>query len=81
MANSKQATKRNRQRETANVRNRLFLGSMRTSVRKARDAVDSKSKDAPDLVKFALSRIDRAVSRGVVKRRTGSRLISRLATR
>jgi len=81
MANIKQAAKRNRQRERARIGNRLILGSMRTAVRKARAAVDAGEENAAGLVKFAASRIDRAVSRGAVKRRTGSRLISRLVSR
>lgn len=81
MANIKQAQKRNRQRERARVRNRIVLGSMRTAVKKARTAVDTGENNASELVKFASSRIDKAVSRGALNRRAGSRLISRLATR
>jgi small subunit ribosomal protein S20 len=80
MANSKQASKRNRQREKARVSNRVVLGSMRTAVRKAKTAVDEGTKEAPELVRFATSRVDRAVTRGALKRRTASRLISRLVT-
>ena len=44
-------------------------------------AVDTGSPEAPTLVKSAMSLIDKAVSKGALKRRTASRYISRLARR
>jgi small subunit ribosomal protein S20 len=81
MANNKQADKRNRQREKRRLRNRLVTGSARTTLRKARTAVSAPSggpADAADQVGSAISTLDRAVSKGIIKRRTASRLISRL---
>lgn len=78
MANNKQAEKRNRQREKHRIRNRLVLGSTRTALRKAREAVSASAGNATDLVKTAVSTLDRAVSKGIMKRGTASRLISRL---
>jgi small subunit ribosomal protein S20 len=81
MANSKQAEKRNRQRDRRRLRNRVALGAMRTAIKKARDAVDENAPEAPQLVAVAVRRIDRAVAKGTVKKQTGSRLVSRLVTR
>ncbi len=82
MANNKQAKKRNRQRDKRHLHNRLVLGSMRTALRKARAAFeDESSTNAKELVRTAIQAIDRAVSKSAIKRRTGSRLISRLARR
>jgi small subunit ribosomal protein S20 len=81
MANSKQAEKRNRQRLKRRLRNRLVMGSTRTAVARARTAVDQGGEEAGALIKTAVSRIDRAVSKGVLKRKTASRLISRLSGR
>ena len=81
MANNKSAEKRNRQRDKRRLRNRRVLGRMRTAVKRARKAVDSESPEAPQLVREAASHIDRAVGKGAVHRRTGSRLIGRLSRR
>lgn len=81
MANNKSAIKRIRQIEKRRLRNRLVVGTMRTAIRKARVAIDSGAEDAAQLVKSATSTIDRAVSKGAVKRATASRYISRLSSR
>ena len=81
MANNKSAIKRIRQNEKRRLRNRLTIGSMRTAIKKARAAVDGKADNASELVKAAGAAIDRAVSKGAIKRTTGSRYISRLMTR
>ena len=81
MAYHKSAEKRNRQRPKRQLRNRLALGSMRTALKKARGALDSKSTDAGALVKLAVVAIDKAVTKGVLPKRTASRLISRLTRR
>ena len=78
MAYHKSAEKRNRQRPKRQLRNRLALGSMRTALKKARGALESKSTDAGALVKLAVVAIDKAVTKGVLPKRAGSRLISRL---
>jgi small subunit ribosomal protein S20 len=70
-----------RQRDKRRLRNRLVIGSMRTAVKRARIAVDAGAPEAPELVKTAIGRIDRAVTKGAIKRQTGSRLVSRLSLR
>jgi small subunit ribosomal protein S20 len=80
MANTKQATKRYRQNEKRRLRNRVVLGSMRAAVKKARAAIASKAPTTPDLVQTAISQIDKAVSKGALKRQTGSRLVARMAS-
>ena len=42
---------------------------------------DDNASDAQEQVRTATRAVDRAVSKGALHRRTGSRLISRLATR
>lgn len=81
MANIKSAEKRNRQMIKNRTRNRTVMSALRTAVKKARTAVDAKSADAATLVKDAISTIDKAVTKGVLKRETASRYISRLASR
>lgn len=81
MASHKSAEKRNRQTPKRQLRNRVALGAMRTALKKARTALDAKSSEAIGLVKQAVAQIDKAVTKGVVHRRTASRLISRLSRR
>jgi len=79
--NHKSAEKRDRQREKNRLRNRLTLGTMRTAIRQARVAIDAAAPEAPKLIQQAVSLIDRAVTKGALKRNTASRYISRLARR
>ena len=81
MANIKSAQKQNRKMIKNRARNRAAMGSLRTAVKTARTAVDTKAANAPALVKKAVSIIDSAVTKGIVKRQTASRYISRLTTR
>jgi small subunit ribosomal protein S20 len=81
VASHKSAEKRNRQRPKRQLRNRLALGTMRTALKKARAALDAKSADAGGLVKQAVRAIDKAVTKGVLQKRTASRLVSRLTRR
>ena len=81
MANNPSAEKRNRQNIKRRARNKAALSALRTAVKKARNALDSKTEAAPTLKKSAIAIIDKAVSKGVLKRETASRYVSRLATR
>lgn len=81
MANHKSAEKRNRQRAKRQLRNRVSLGAMRTALKKAREALTGKSAESAGLIKQAVTQIDKAVTKGVLHRRTASRLISRLTRR
>ena len=81
MANIRSAEKQNRKMMKHRARNRAAMASIRTAVKSARAAVDGKSADAAATVKAAVSIIDSAVTRGILKRKTASRYVSRLQTR
>ena len=81
MANIKSAQKKNRQMIKHRTRNRSVMSGLRTAVKKARAAAEAKQADAAALVKAAISVIDKAVTKGVLKRETASRYVSRLASR
>lgn len=81
MANIASAEKQNRKMIKHRARNRAAMAALRTAVKKARSAVDTKTGDAQTLVKNAVSIIDSAVTKGILKRGTASRYVSRLATR
>ena len=81
MANIASAEKQNRKMIKHRARNRAAMATLRTAVKKARTAVDEKSNEATALVREAVSIIDSAVTKGILKRRTASRYVSRLAMR
>lgn len=81
MANIRSAKKQNRKMIKHRTRNRAAMAALRTAVKAARNAVDTKAADKVDLVKAAISVVDSAVTKGILKRQTASRYVSRLATR
>jgi small subunit ribosomal protein S20 len=81
MANIKSAQKQNRKMIKNRARNRAAMAKIRTAVKKARTAIDAKSADAAEALKAAVSIVDSAVTKGILKHRTASRYVSRLSTR
>jgi small subunit ribosomal protein S20 len=81
VANIKSAEKQNRKMIKNRARNRAAMASLRTAVKSARTAVDSKAANAKELVNKAVSIIDSAVTKGILKRQTASRYVSRLSHR
>jgi small subunit ribosomal protein S20 len=81
VANIASAEKQNRKMIKHRARNRAAMAALRTAVKKARTAVDKKADDASNLVKNAVAIIDSAVTKGILKRGTASRYVSRLSTR
>lgn len=79
MANHPQAKKRNRQRIKRTARNRHFRSAMRSQTKKVRVAVEAgEPAQAQAALKLAIRQLDRSVTKGVLKRKTASRTISRL---
>jgi small subunit ribosomal protein S20 len=79
MANLKSAEKANRQRIRRTARNVAQKTAMRSVVKKLRTALDRKQlKEATALLPGAIRAIDKAASKGVIKRGTASRSVSRL---
>ena len=79
MANIKSAIKRNRQNEKRRLLNRIFRGSARTQVKKAREAIaEGEREKAVAEVKEAISKLDRAASKGVIHKNNAARKKSRL---
>ena len=81
MANIASAEKKNRQMIKHRAANRSAMSAIRTAVKAARTAVDTKANDAAAQVKSAIAIIDKAVSKGLLKKQTGSRYVARLAAR
>lgn len=79
MANIKSAIKRNKQNEKRRLHNRIYRGSARTEVKKARMFIEEGNKEeAVIAVKEAIRRLDRAASKGVIHRNNAARRKSRL---
>ncbi|MEZ4366885.1 MAG: 30S ribosomal protein S20 [Kofleriaceae bacterium] len=81
MANIASAQKKNRQMIVNRARNRAAMSALRTAVKKARTAVDGKAAEAQALVKAAVAQIDKAATKGLLKKNTAARYVSRLVTR
>lgn len=79
MANIKSQIKRNRQNDRRRLRNRVFRGTARSYVAKARTALDgTDTETAAEAVKTAIRMLDRAAAKGVVHKNNAARRKSRL---
>jgi len=82
LANIKSQIKRNRQNEKLRVRNRVYRGTARTFVAKARVAIESENPEtAKAAVVEAISMLDRAAQKGVIHKNNAARRKSRLMKR
>jgi small subunit ribosomal protein S20 len=80
MANIKSSEKANRQRIKRTARNVAQKTAMRTVIKRLRAAIGGKNaKEAQALLKTAVAAVDSAASKGVIKRGTASRTVSRLS--
>ena len=82
MANIQSQIKRNRQNEKRRLRNRFFVGRARTSVKKARLAIEEGGKeDAIEATRMAISVLDKAAEKGMIHKNNAARRKSRLMKR
>jgi small subunit ribosomal protein S20 len=78
----KSTIRRARQAERRHERNRATMNAVKTLIKKVQTAVaDKKLEEAKALLGEAVSAIGKAASKGVLKRNTASRRISRLTLR
>lgn len=79
MANIKSQIKRNRQNEKQRERNRVYRGSARTALRKARMIIESGDvEEARAATMIATKALDKAASKGVIHKNKAARQKSRL---
>jgi small subunit ribosomal protein S20 len=79
LANHKSAIKRIRQTRKRTIRNRFVRSTMRTFIRRVREAVATGDKTvAAGALVDAVRKIDKAASKGVIHRNQASRRVSRL---
>jgi small subunit ribosomal protein S20 len=80
MANIRSQIKRNRQNAKRQERNKAVRTALKTSTKKVRLAVGAGDGEAArDLQRETARALDKAVSRGIVHKRTAARRKSRLA--
>lgn len=79
MANIKSAIKRNKQNEKRRLRNRIYVGAARTTVKKARLAIEDNDLEAARAATLtAISALDKAAEKGILHKNNASRRKSRL---
>ncbi len=82
MANIKSQIKRNKQNEKARLRNKAVKSSLKTSVRKFREAADAGNLDDATLaMRTAARSLDKAASKGVIHKRQAANRKSAIAKR
>ena len=80
MANIKSAKKRILTNQKKAARNQAVKSGVKTAIKKVRVAIEAGNKDeAAKALLAATSAIDKAESKGVLKKNTASRKVSRLA--
>jgi small subunit ribosomal protein S20 len=79
VAHHKSAIKRIKQNEKRNARNRHQKSTLKTYIKRVREAVESKDKEAAvAALKAAIPVIDKTATKGVIHSSNASRNVSRL---
>ena len=81
MPNTKSAGRRMRNSARKQARNNIVRTQVKTAVKKFRASIETKPDNSPEALRAAISMLDKAVKKGVVKRGTANRKKSRLALR
>lgn len=80
MANTRSAQKRNRQMIKRRARNQGVRGTVKTALKKAREALTKGDKKAAtEAVSLATRTLNKAATKGVLHARNAQRRISRMA--
>ncbi|MEU7743759.1 30S ribosomal protein S20 [Nonomuraea sp. NPDC052129] len=80
MANIKSQIKRNKQNEKARLRNKAVKSSLKTAVRKFREAAEQgDAQQAAELQRAAARQLDKAVSKGVIHKNQAANRKSAIA--
>lgn len=80
MANIKSQIKRNKQNEKARLRNKAVKSSLKTAVRKFREAAEQGDvEQAAALQRVAARQLDKAVSKGVIHKNQAANRKSSIA--
>ncbi|MFC3211761.1 MULTISPECIES: 30S ribosomal protein S20 [Planomicrobium] len=78
MPNIKSAIKRVRTNESKNAQNTQAKSAMRSSLKKAEQALTNNDENANAKVKAAIKQVEKAASKGLIHKNTAARQKSRL---
>ncbi len=78
MANIKSQIKRNQQNETRHQRNQATRSELKTRVKGALTAASGGAEDAPEKLRLAQKRLDKAGAKGRIHKNASARRVSRL---
>jgi small subunit ribosomal protein S20 len=79
LANTQSAIKRLRSSERRRVHNRVYRGSARTAVKKARHLIETgQVDDAREAVQAAVRALDKAAAKGIIHKNNAARRKARL---
>ena len=78
MANTRSAEKMIRVAERRRLRNRTVKSAVKTFIRKAERGIVAASDESTALVVLAISKLDKAASKGILHKRNAARRKSRL---
>jgi small subunit ribosomal protein S20 len=82
LANIRSQIKRNKQNEKRRLRNRVYRGKARTSIKKLNLAIESGDQEVSQTAMLdAIRQLDRAAQRGVIHKNNAARRKSRLMKR
>ena len=79
MANKKAAKKYILVTKRNNLRNTHFKSLMKSTIKKAIQAIEDKDKDASTIVNQALKQIDKTAGKGIIHKNSAARKKSNLA--
>lgn len=76
----KSGIKKNRQSQKRNQRNTMVRSALRTAIKNLLTSVSEKDvTKSNELLKAAIKSLDKAASKGVIRKKTASRHVSRLS--
>ncbi len=81
MPNIKSAKKRVIVNAANAERNKAYRSALKTAIKKADQAIEAKSADAPAAVKVAVKKIDQATAKGILHKNTAAHKKSALVCR
>lgn len=81
MANIKSAKKRIKVNQTKAANNKSRNTALKTAIKKANAAIESKAENRDELVKDAIKKIDQAASKNLIHKNCASRKKSNLANK
>lgn len=79
MPNIKSAIKRVKVARTKTLQNTMTKSALKTSIRKCRESIESKSTNVTESFKDAVKTIDKAAAKNLIHKNTAARRKSKLA--